>query len=49
MRARVNMDTDPISLTVIAADGLEHKTLEDMKDKIVEVALVIKADDSEKI
>lgn len=43
MRARVNMNTDPISLTVIAADGVEHKTLENLNDKIIEVALVIKA------
>ena len=44
MRARVNMDTDPISLVVIAADGVEHKTLDDMNGKIVEVGLIIKAE-----
>ncbi len=44
MRARVNIDTDPISLTVIAADGVEHKTLDSMKGKIIEVVLVIKAE-----
>lgn len=44
MRARVNIDTDPISLTIIAADGVEHKTLDSMNGKIVEVALVIKAE-----
>ena len=44
MRARINMNTDPISLIVIAADGVEHKTLDDLNGKIVEVALVIKAE-----
>lgn len=44
MRARVNIETDPISLTVIAADGVEHKTLDSVNGKIVEVALVIKAE-----
>jgi len=47
MRARVNINTDPISLTVIAADGLEHKTLDIMNGKIVEVALVILAEPEE--
>ena len=43
MRARINIDTDPISLVVIAADGVEHNTLDAMNGKIVEVALIIKA------
>lgn len=48
MRARVKLDTDPISLAVIAADGVEHMALEAANDEIVEVALVIKAKPDEK-
>jgi len=44
MRTRVNIETDPISLAVIAADGVEHKALDEMNGKIVEVALIIKAE-----
>jgi len=37
------MDTNPISLVVIAADGAEHAALDAANGEIVEVALVIKA------
>jgi len=40
MRARIRMNTDPISLVVIAADGIEHQTLENLDGKIVEVLIV---------
>ena len=28
MLCRINLETDPISLTIIAADGLEHTVLD---------------------
>lgn len=48
MRARVNTETDPISLVIIAADGVEHAVLDAANGTIVEVALVIKAEPEDK-
>lgn len=30
MKCGINYDTDPISLTIIAADGYEHKKLDEV-------------------
>ena len=47
MKYRINYDTDPISLTIIAADGKEHQYMDKIgHDGFIEV--VIEADqDSE--
>ena len=37
MRARVDLSTDPISLKVIAHDGLESKFMDDNNGKIVDI------------
>ena len=48
MRTRVNLNTDPITLTVMAADGAEHTALEAVNNEIIEVALIIKAKPDER-
>lgn len=40
MRCRINFESDPISLTIIAADGYEHLKLEDVgHNGIIEVGI----------
>ena len=40
MRCRVNFQSDPISLTIIAGDGKEHGLLEEIGDgNFVEIAI----------
>ena len=46
MRCRINYDTDPISLTVIAAYGFEHDQLDAAgHNGIIEVSIVEKDED----
>ena len=41
MRCRVNFETDPISLTILAADGYEHAKLDKTgQDSILEVGIL---------
>jgi len=40
MRCRINYDTDPISLTVLAADGKEHQFMDAIgHDGMLEVSI----------
>ena len=42
MLCRVNLETDPISLTIIAADGFEHTELDkEGHDALVNVVFVL--------
>ena len=44
MRVRINLKSDPISLTILAADGYEHKKMDAVgHDGIVEAGIVEKA------
>ena len=41
MKVRVNRDSDPISLTLIAANGAEHAALDAANGENIEMALVV--------
>ena len=44
MRVRINMKSDPISLTILAASGYEHKKMDEVgHDGIVEAGIIEKA------
>ena len=40
MRCRVNFKSDPISLTIIAADGKEHALLDAHEGHVIEAEIV---------
>ena len=43
MRVRINMKSDPISLTILAASGYEHKKMDEVgHDGIVEAGIIEK-------
>ena len=40
MRVRINLKSDPISLTILSADGYEHKKMDEVgHDGIVEAGI----------